>query len=854
MRRTLLTAGTRGSALAGGRILACAAAWVLLSLHHPMPAAAADKPVDYGTASIGAGPTGAAEKLLVEPRARRAPLFSTATAGTTVAIINVSMCTAAANQMSEVLIPDGTGGGVLVWQDGRTGEWDVYAQQIDLAGDTRWGLNGVPVCKAGGAQTAPQAVSDGAGGVIVVWQDARAGAAGLDIYAQRLNTAGAAQWTAGGVAVCTASGDQRQPAVVADGQGGVVVAWVDGRSDTGDVYAQRLNAAGVVQWAANGAALCTATGLQQELAIVTDGQRGAIVVWQDRRGGTGDIYGGRMTESGAAAWASDGVALCAAGGEQEKVAAVADGVGGATVAWVDPRGASRDIYGQRVNASGAVQWSADGVAVCSAAGEQVGVVVSGDGAGGVVMVWQDGRPGAQGQDVYGQRLNAAGAAQWAANGVGVCVATGDQTAPWLATDPMGGMVVAWSDARSAANPDVYVQHLSVAGAAQWTAGGVRVCDAANTQDAARVIADGLGGAAVVWRDYRAGATCDLYGQHVDAGGLWTDQCVSTTNLALDTPVTTASSQGYYTLEQDQFYWCGVGVRGANGSDWDIEVFQPVTFGTSRYPTCFSGPLAGSFATGRVDFVVGDFNIGHTEPVFPGAGYSVRTFRYSGTGSGTVEWDGDSNTMSKDCGTNGNCGAKSGNNWNGMLDVWDLYLFGGRRYTFSFARTGADIKFLLFGSTGTTGTFFAPRSAAYFETTAPTWEFIAPDTGWYGVVLVNDNGLTGTYQVTVQTGPVVGVGGITPVETRLQAVAPNPSSGAIRIEYALAEPAAAGFDVFDMAGRMVARIPEERHEAGAWSARWEGRTGEGRPAPPGIYFVQMRVNGRRAGLSRIALIR
>ena len=89
--------------------------------------------------------------------------------------------------------------------------------------------------------------------------------------------------------------------------------------------------------------------------------------------------------------------------------------------------------------------------------------------------------------------------------------------------------------------------LNVAGAAQWTAGGVRVCDAASTQDAARVIADGLGGAAVVWRDYRAGATCDLYGQHVDAGGMVTDQCLSTTNLVVETPLTTASSAVLRTM-------------------------------------------------------------------------------------------------------------------------------------------------------------------------------------------------------------------------------------------------------------------------------------------------------------------
>jgi hypothetical protein len=397
--------------------------------------------------------------------------------------------------------------------------------------------------------------------------------------------------------------------------------------------------------------------------------------------------------------------------------------------------------------------------------------------------------------------------------------------------------------------------VDVTGGVQWTAGGVRVCDAANTQDIARVIADGLGGAAVVWRDYRGGASSDLYGQRVDTGGQLSDQCTAMTLLSANSPVAASSAQSHYTFEQAVYYWCGVGVRSAAGSDWDLETYKPVTFGSSRYPTCFSGPIAGSFASAGVDFVVGDFNIGHTRPVIPDSGYGMRAFRYAGTGQGTVEWDSGEETISKDCGTGGNCGAKSDNNWSGVLDVWDVYLFGGKTYTFDFTRTGsADIKLLLFSSVGTTGPFFVPRSARLFETTSPSTVFTAPDTAWYGVALVNDNGMTGTYTVRVNTTPIAGVGEAPGAATGLRGVVPNPSAGPIQIQFALREPAAAAFEVLDLAGRMVARIPEQRREAGTWSVGWEGRTSGGRPAPPGIYFVQMRVDGRRVGLARLALMR
>ena len=64
----------------------------------------------------------------------------------------------------------------------------------------------LPVCLADDGQNTPVAVSDGAGGIIVAWQDFRSGA--YDIYAQRISHAGVALWGEDGVAVCTAAGVQ----------------------------------------------------------------------------------------------------------------------------------------------------------------------------------------------------------------------------------------------------------------------------------------------------------------------------------------------------------------------------------------------------------------------------------------------------------------------------------------------------------------------------------------------------------------------------------------------------------------------------------------------------------------------
>ena len=112
------------------------------------------------------------------------------------------------------------------------------------------------VCIAPGNQFFPMVIADGAGGTIVAWQDLR-NAGDNDVYAQRYSAAGVPQWTANGVLICGTFGEQDTPVLVADGTGGAVVVWKDRRTFANyDVYAQRVNASGAIQWAVNGVALC----------------------------------------------------------------------------------------------------------------------------------------------------------------------------------------------------------------------------------------------------------------------------------------------------------------------------------------------------------------------------------------------------------------------------------------------------------------------------------------------------------------------------------------------------------------------------------------------------------------------
>ncbi len=788
--------------------------------------------------------------------ALRAGTLSLRTSTTTIS--NVPVCAAIYDQLAPVVIQDGGGGGIVVWTDYRSGLLDIYAQKVNAAGVPQWVKDGVPVCKAPGSQFYPQAVSDGAGGAIVVWQDGRADTT-LDIYAQRVNTSGVNQWPNGGVLICSAVNGQRRPALVVDGAGGAVIAWIDDRSLGSDVYVQRINAAGVVQWTSNGVPLCTAPGAQQDLAMATDTQQGAIVVWQDQRGGpAGDIYARRVNEAGAPQWVADGVAVCAAAGAQETPSAVADGAGGAIFAWADQRAGNYDVYSQRVIGTGTVSWTDGGVAVCAATGDQLAPKPCSDGSNGAYLVWQDGRGGAT-ADVYGQRVSDTGVMQWAANGVAVCTAPADQLAPTIFADPTGGAVVAWSDARTGTNGlDVYVQHVNGTGATEWASGGVQLCDAPNTQDQPAVIADGFGGGVVAWRDSRGGGYSDIYCQRVNSSGQVADQCTPPDTLRESVKVPTAFPQNYKLFHNvtsggfDIFRWAGVGVRGAPGDDWDIEVYDQGTFGLNPYPTCFGGALAGSYGSSGVDFVISNFNDFHTPPGV----YGVRPYRFSGGGSADIEFDGGFNTIPL-ASTAKPDSVVSPPGWTGVLDVYDVGLTAGVTYTFDLTHDpGGDIRVFLFTSYGALDYYYVvPRSARVMESNARWGIYTAPSTEYYGVAVTNETGAPCAYVLKVWSTTPVGVGDRPPSPaTVLSSITPNPSQGDAQIQFALREAGEVSFHVMDMAGRVVASIPARPWDAGSWSVNWNGRSSGGAPLSPGIYFVQMKVNGQRVGLGRLALVR
>jgi hypothetical protein len=423
-------------------------------------------------------------------------------------------------------VSDGAGGVILVWGDNRnTPPYNgIYAQRLDGWGNALWTSNGTPVYANGFlSYYSPAIAPDGAGGAIVIWSDNRNG--GFDLFAQRIDAAGIVQWTAGGVLICNRTSAQKYYAIIPDGAGGAIVAWQDSTLDavtpSADIFAQKIDASGSPQWTAGGVAVCTNMFEQYAPCLASDGTGGAIIAWDDHRGGPGDIYAQRIDASGAAAWTANGKVICNAVNAQQDRCIVTDDVGSAIVAWRDFRDSSHWlIYAQRIDRSGNVQWASNGVLVNTTAANMYHIAIASDGWNGAIVAWSQSM--APGQDIYAQRMSYLGYRQWNNGGNIVCDYSGTQDYPIIVADGNRGAVLTWHDSRSGTpNKDLYAQKISYDGVRQWNANGVAVCAEGSDQAGPCIASDGSGGAFFAWQDYRNEVnSCDLYAQRIEGNGYW----------------------------------------------------------------------------------------------------------------------------------------------------------------------------------------------------------------------------------------------------------------------------------------------------------------------------------------------
>ncbi len=355
---------------------------------------------------------------------------------------------------------------------------------------------------------------------IFAWSDTRQG--GRDIYIQKINENGEKIWGENGLTVVQEIGRQEDPILIADGQGGAYIVWVDYKNepDDGDIYAQHVNSGGELSWELGGIGLATQPGKQVSPNMCSDGQGGAYVIWKDLTVSSyGHIYGTHLTTSGAIS-AGIGMPILSNESYHNNVSIEKAGLGHAILVWSDNIiSDNADIRAQRINQSCETLWSEPfegGISLCSETGNQLYPKVTYYDEDFSIVVWEDHRNSNEFGDIFYQFLDVEGNEVLSSQGVPACTNEANQIKPRVKAAP-GAAFIIWEDFRNS-NSDIFSQKVDHLNNIFWENDGRSIVSESGIQDQCRLTTDGLGGVFYIWLDERLAPypETDVYIQHIDS--------------------------------------------------------------------------------------------------------------------------------------------------------------------------------------------------------------------------------------------------------------------------------------------------------------------------------------------------
>jgi hypothetical protein len=777
----------------------------------------------------------------------------------------INMAAVIGRQYEARIISDGAGGAIVFWTDDRSGNYDIYAQRLDAYGNALWVENGVPVCTNWAIQYYFEVTADGEGGAIIAWYDGRSGTD--DIYAQRIDPDGNILWTADGVPICTASDRQYNVKIVTDGAEGAIIVWQDKRDGADwEIYAQRVDATGTTLWPADGYLVCIESSDQQNPAIVEDGYGGAYVAWKDNRDDESDIYLQRINSNGTMRYDAAGKPICTEANDQYGPQLASDGLGGVILVWVDNRALDYDIYAQRIDDFENTVWTAGGLGVCISIHPKYNPVLVPDGQHGAIIAWEFYNT-VSNFDIYAQRMSAMGTPIWAANGVPVCSADRYQTRPAIVSDGMGGAIISWEDTRYAGDADIYAQRIDPAGAALWTADGVRVCSAPNDQYLIQSSGDMMQGAVLAFVDLRTGVA-DVTAQRIERNGFWGYPAPSISSVrdvqgdqggqvrlswnASRLDVYPEDAVSHYTVWRDIGWTAAMTaieggatlLDGAAGlvnaeslapfSDPYREllsldgqdVIRRELIGSSTYYWEYVMTVESSYYTDTYAVQVPTL-FDSTASSAQYHYFQVIAHESDPTGFWISEPDsGYSVDNLAPCPPSGVM-AEPSSEPEGFEIAWE-------------PNTETDLAcYAIYRSTNplfepSLGNLLSrPCDPTYFDS-----EWFPTSGYWYKLAAVDVHGNESGY-VIISPGGVTGdETPVVPAAAYLSQNFPNPFNPATRIEFGLSEPGRVSLRIYDTAGRLVRVLIDEARAAGRYTEKWDGRDDAGRAVASGVYFYRV----------------
>jgi hypothetical protein len=397
---------------------------------------------------------------------------------------------------------------IAVWEDERNGDIDIFAQKMNFYGAPAGNNFEVGAENFPKNQLLPCVATIEDTAFVVIWVDEE----NFDIYGRRF---GADLSPRGDVFQVNDEGiPSTAPSLSCGPDGGFVVAWVDTRSGN-NIYAQRFDPQANPLGASFKVNEDSGTMLHLSPSVSIGRSGNFVIVWEDFRDTTSDIYAQRYDSAGnklginmkanSDSLKEDQYSPSVSLGKNDRF----------MVSWVDLRSGIKNIFARFFSSSGTPETSVFRVDPTMTSYPRENPWVDSDTTGRYMIAWADYTPSFP--TIYTQTFDSLGQAIGSRLRISDPEATGERHNPTLSTNPSGAFVVCWMDKRNL-NYDIYAQTVRSDGFPQQEEDfPINDDPSGANQMSPRIKTKSDGGYMVVWEDFR-NSNSDIYLKRFDLNG------------------------------------------------------------------------------------------------------------------------------------------------------------------------------------------------------------------------------------------------------------------------------------------------------------------------------------------------
>lgn len=236
------------------------------------------------------------------------------------------------------------------------GDKNIFIKKIDSSGNTLWNTKKVNVEMNSTDQINPRIAftnnSLTTATTSIVWVDNRNG--NLDIYLQNFQEDGTKQF-ATDVQITSSSTDEYGATVAIDDEDSIIVAWVENDGTLENIYAQKFDQAGGPLWP-NPVVLAKSTNNNTSPSLATN-NNDIFLTWTEYDASSKTTNIARFNNQGTEVWKKIANIEGLSDNQYNPYLTIRNNI--LLVSWTDDRYSNEDVFVQRYDLGGTVQWTKD---------------------------------------------------------------------------------------------------------------------------------------------------------------------------------------------------------------------------------------------------------------------------------------------------------------------------------------------------------------------------------------------------------------------------------------------------------------------------------------------------------------